>query len=80
MLTKIFATKEAHLHTHAAYTAAYGTGNDNFSKPDKKVSNFFRKPFYMATPAGILKKYDPYTQNVTILSSDIPFDPNHPEK
>jgi len=72
--------KVALLHTHGSYLPEYGKGNDNFSYPDKWIANITGLPFYVATPAGILKKYNPSNKEEKDLPIKIPYDPNHPYK
>ena len=72
--------KVALLHTHGFYLPEYGKGNDNFSYPDKWIANITGLPFYVATPAGILKKYNPSNKEEKDLPIKIPYDPNHPYK
>ncbi len=66
------------LHTHGAYSPKYAS--DVFSDADKFVAHLFGVPFYVATPLGTLRKYDPMTRDDVILFFDVPYDPNHPKK
>ena len=69
-------TVVGHLHTHAAYDPAYM--NDIFSENDKRNAKRQGVLSYVATPLGIMRKYDPKTGTDIILYDDLPFDPNHP--
>jgi RHS repeat-associated protein len=78
-------TLVATVHTHANYS--YGQYNDeNFSDgagSDLWWSNLFHMNSYVVTPGGYLKKYTYNNKKdanggVTILASDIPWDPNYP--
>ena len=64
------------LHTHAAYDPAYKS--DVFSSVDKRNAERQGVPTYVATPLGILRKYDPSNGTDIILFDDIPFDTRHP--
>ena len=73
------------VHTHANYDPEYD--NENFSSgkllTDIGLSNLFRKNSYLVTPGGYLKKYTYANRNdenggVTIIATDIPWDPNCP--
>ena len=66
------------LHTHGAYSSRYM--GDVFSPKDKKLAKKRGMPFYLATPLGILRKYDPSNWSDVVISEDIPFDPNHPKR
>jgi len=48
-----------HVHTHGAYERDLGHWNYSFSPPDKNLAKKYGMPFYMATPDGLIKKYDP---------------------
>ncbi|MDR0910329.1 MAG: DUF4329 domain-containing protein [Spirochaetaceae bacterium] len=63
-------------HTHSAYDPKYD-GN-NFSDTDKKTSEKYQKPFYLVTPNGSLKVYDPTTDTVTVINEEMPSDPKDP--
>ncbi len=62
------------LHTHGAYDPKYD--NENFSQADKNAAKAFKAPIYVVTPNGALKKYDPSTNKVSLLSTSMPKDPN----
>ena len=74
------------IHTHANYDPRYD--NDVFSTgfgQDTFWANCFRANIYVATPIGNLLKYtysERYnsTGGVSVLSSSIPWDPNHPSR
>lgn len=66
------------LHTHAAYDPAYAS--DVFSLADIHNVQVQGVPTYVATPLGILRKYDPFSGLDIVVCDDIPFDPNHPGK
>jgi len=66
------------IHTHAAYDPAYK--NDVFSSTDIASAERINLPSYVATPLGILRKYDPTNDTDVIISYSIPFDPNHPSR
>ena len=76
----------ATIHTHANYDPKYGEGNDNFSTgagSDMFWANLFKMNMYVVTPSGYLKKYTYADRNsanggITIISTDIPWDPNSP--
>lgn len=68
----------ADIHSHAAYDPLYD--NDNFSQTDKDDNDRKGIDGYVATPAGILKKYDHISHTVTVISRKIPFDPKHPNR
>jgi RHS repeat-associated protein len=74
------ATTVADAHTHGSYMPEYGKGNDEFSDPDKDTNDNDNIIGYLATPSGTLQKYDPTTKNITTISTDIPSDPNDPDR
>ena len=67
------------IHSHAAYDPSYKDGNNNFS-PDADIVWAEREnlDLYVTTPDGSLKKYDPKTNTVTTISTDMPKDPKNP--
>ena len=74
------------IHTHANYDSRYN--NDAFSHgflKDLFWANCFRMNIYVATPIGNLLKYT-YSERhntnrgISVLSSSIPWDPNHPKR
>ena len=66
----------ARIHTHGAYDSAYR--NDNFSSQDQHMAHVKGVPSYVATPGGLLRKYNPVDMSDVILFDDIPYDPSHP--
>lgn len=68
----------ARIHTHGAYDPAYR--NDNFSSQDKHIAHTKGVPSYVATPGGLLRKYNPADTSNIILFDDIPYDHSHPKK
>ncbi len=65
------------LHTHSAYNI--DAAGDQFSPQDRDVARQLSIPIYVATPGGMLLKYDPSIVYDLILFDDIPHDPNHPK-
>lgn len=49
-----------------------------FSDYDINAANKYNIVNYVATPIGILRKYNATTQKHSIISHDIPWDKNHP--
>ena len=75
----------AEIHTHAAYDPKKGKGNDVFSGTDLScVSvlsiNIICDTKYVVTPYGSLRRYDPSSGNIAVISWDMPYDSNHPER
>ncbi|GIV28853.1 MAG: hypothetical protein KatS3mg027_2667 [Bacteroidia bacterium] len=68
----------AGIHSHGAYDYRYD--NNNFSPDDINFSENEGVPEYITTPSGLLKKYDPVTEEVSVISEDLPSDPSDPEK
>ncbi|MFH0841588.1 MAG: DUF4329 domain-containing protein, partial [Bacteroidota bacterium] len=69
------------VHTHAKYEK-YGD-NDNFSRGEGEDIDYFKSrkvDGYVATPSGVLKEYDVETGKETIVSKEMPSDPNHPNR
>ena len=69
------------IHSHGAYMREYE--NYKFSDDDYKVANWLFENekavySYLATCSGDLWKYDITADEVTLVSSDIPFDENDP--
>ena len=69
------------IHSHGAYMREYK--NYEFSDDDYKVANWLFENekavySYLATCSGHLWKYDITADEVTLVSSDIPFDENDP--
>jgi hypothetical protein len=76
-LSMILFKTVAIAHTHGSYKPDYYWGNDGFSDGDIKASKFFyRKDAYVAGPSGILYKYDYKTEETTLVTYGLPFDPN----
>ena len=46
-------------HTHAAYDAKFGHGNNTFSDDDLITGNQMRMPTYLGTPEGEILRYSP---------------------
>jgi hypothetical protein len=73
------------IHSHGAYSAEQGPGNDDFSFGlfhDTYWADFFDLPFYLATPDGRLRVYLPNLAGpaVVTLADDLPYDPWHPSR
>ena len=49
----------AHIHTHGAYERDLGHWNYSFSPQDKQLAREYEMPFYLASPDGLIQKYDP---------------------
>lgn len=64
-------------HTHAAYSPEYI--NNSFSDADIAEANKRGIPIYVATPLGLLRRYDPADGSDIIIYWDIPSDPNYPD-
>jgi RHS repeat-associated protein len=65
-------------HAHGNYDPEYN--NNEFTLTDKETAQQYGKPFYVATPDGSLKVYDPITDETTPINTDMPSDPNDPER
>ncbi|MDR2712404.1 MAG: DUF4329 domain-containing protein [Clostridiales bacterium] len=61
------------IHSHGAKDPRYDS--ENFSFGDKGFSKSRGVPEYISTPGGTLKKYEPATGKVSVLSSGMPKDP-----
>jgi len=72
------SNKVAFVHSHGAYKADLGHGNNIFSPQDKGWANHLDIPIYVATPSGWMRKYDPTTGKDTKVRTFLPRDPNHP--
>lgn len=73
------------IHSHGAYSAVQGPGNDDFSFGlfhDTYWADLFDLPFYLATPDGRLRVYLPdlIGPAVVTLADDLPYDPWHPSR
>ncbi len=64
-------------HTHAAFSPEHI--NNSFSDADIAVANKRGIPTYVATPLGLLRRYDPADGSDIIIYWDIPSDPNYPD-
>ena len=54
-------------HTHGAGSIFYDV--ENFSKSDKRFSELNKVIGYLGTPSGAIKKYNPVTDEVTVIRS-----------
>jgi RHS repeat-associated protein len=63
-------------HTHGNYDPEYN--NNEFSQTDKETAQQYDKPFYVATPDGSLKVYDPKADKTTTINTGMPSDLNDP--
>ena len=70
----------AEIHSHGAYDAELGKGNDQFSNTDIKGYEEDKQPGYVATPDGALQEYDPSTNKTTVVSTDLPSDVSDPNR
>ena len=68
----------ATIHSHGNYDENYY--NNNFSAKDRINSVDKGVDAYLTTPDGSLKKYNPETRETTVVSTDLPSDPNDPER
>jgi RHS repeat-associated protein len=72
----------AGLHTHSAYNeqlnTEFGDGNNQHSERDKDTAKEYGKSFYVATPDVSLKEYDPNSDTVRVVNTNMPSDPNDP--
>lgn len=62
-------------HTHGAYNKLYD--DDNFSYADLGIADHY-VTFYLISPGGYFKKYEPHTETVTI-DIPMPYDEHHPK-
>jgi RHS repeat-associated protein len=65
------------IHSHGKYAESY---DNDFSNVDKWNSYDLQVDSYLTTPDRSLKKYDPYTIETTIISTDLPSDPSDPDR
>jgi Domain of unknown function (DUF4329) len=72
------AKSVALIHNHGAYEKEYD--NNNFSPQDKNYAESKGKDIYVATPGGILQKYDVNSNSTTIVDKSIPSDPKDPQR
>jgi RHS repeat-associated protein len=71
------ATTVADAHTHGAYDPAYV--NNDFSDDDRKLNKKDNLVGYLATPNGLLLKFDPANPNtIVVVAKDLPNDPKDP--
>lgn len=70
--------KAAIIHSHGDYDEKYE--NNKFSTKDKQNSYDQKVNSYVATPNGTLQEYNPYTTEVTVVSTDLPSDPKDPDR
>jgi RHS repeat-associated protein len=68
----------ADIHSHGKYLEK--KDNNNFSGNDKAENNRLKIPGYLATPDGSLQEYDPSTKKTSVISTDLPSDPNDPDR
>ena len=68
------------IHSHAAYDSYYGLGNEHFSQSDINYAKDRNLKGYLTTPSGELLYYDQGSGNEVLISSNIPFDPNDPNR
>ena len=75
------------VHTHGAFVPTVDIEDnvsDNFSIYDidnanKRIEKYGKNILsYLVNPAGELKVYDPSENLITLISRDLPYDPNHP--
>jgi len=59
-------------HTHGAADPGYNNENFSGKRGDKGYSKVNNATGYLATPSGVIKKYDPNTNTVTTLSDTAP--------
>ncbi|PUZ19334.1 hypothetical protein DCM91_20690 [Chitinophaga costaii] len=69
-------TSVADAHTHGNAISGNSYSDNNFSQHDTKKNDRTGMVGYVATPNGSLKKYDPKTKETSIVSTEIPSDPN----
>jgi hypothetical protein len=65
-------------HTHGNYDPQYK--NNDFSEKDKETAREYDRSFYVATPDGSLKEYDPKTDSVRTVNTNMPSDPKDPDR
>lgn len=59
-------------HTHGATTPGYDSENFSGADGDMGYSNAHNRPGYLATPSGVIRRYDPATGAVTTLPQTAP--------
>lgn len=62
------------IHSHGAHDPNYNS--NSFSQSDKNWADKTGTPLYITTPDGSLRMYDPKTKKETIISTNLPKDPN----
>ncbi|MCK7560235.1 DUF4329 domain-containing protein [Chitinophaga sedimenti] len=72
------AVTVADAHTHGAYSEEYES--NEFSDTDTEGNDRDKIDGYVSTPGGFLLKYSHKSKDVSILSSDLPSDPEDPER
>jgi RHS repeat-associated protein len=72
----VFNRPIAFLHTHGGFDPRYES--NIFSSEDKKFSNLYGIPIYVATPNGSLLVYDPKTGIVLPVDYNMPSDRKEP--
>jgi Domain of unknown function (DUF4329) len=65
-------------HTHAAYSKKFK--NDEYSKTDKEDASKNKIKSFIATPNGSLLLYDPKTDAISVISTQLPSDESHPKR
>jgi RHS repeat-associated protein len=76
--TECDVTPVATVHSHGKYEA--GFLNNQFSGADLANSRRRGLNIYVATPNGSLQVYDYSTDEVTLISNDMPSDPSDPDR
>jgi hypothetical protein len=59
-------------HTHGGNDPGYDNENFSGDDGDKGYSKATNAPGYLATPSGVIKKYDPATDTETVLPDKAP--------
>ena len=71
-------TTQARIHTHGKYEEGYD--NNYFSNQDKWVYYDHKVDGYVVTPNGTLLNYDVETAKDVVVSTQMPSDPNDPDR
>lgn len=72
-------TPVADIHSHGnSWGKDVVTSDNNFSTTDKDINRTGKIDGYLTTPDGSLKKFDHKTGKETVISTDMPSDPNSP--
>jgi hypothetical protein len=79
----LYGTRIATVHTHGAYDANFNS--DCFSRDDRDNARSRGVNSYVVTPLGELRLFNPnlnvsYDQAISIITSNMPFDLNHPSR